>query len=158
MFEQRDFDERETETVVLSAMGVVLEKEGLHPRDVAAAGVPLFGQQAVNSQLANTICRVADQLDADDDFKRGTTHVDIRDEQGAYDVFRQVSWNVVFHSGGITWARIAGLLVLAGKLAAKVLRTVPSLLSIIKDWTSRFIHDYLWRWIADSGGWVRNTA
>ena len=159
MFEQKEFDEQETEAVAHAAIGIVLEREGFRQSDIAAAGIQLVGQRALTKDLANTICRVADQLEADANFQRGVDMLAVKNERGAYDTFAQVSWNVVFHSGGITWARVAGLLVFAGKLAAKVLKTVVTRVGqLISSWICKFIKDYVWRWITDSGGWVRKTS
>lgn len=155
---QKEFDEQETEAVAHAALGVILERDGFRRSDITAAGIQLSGQERIVTNLASTICRVADLLEADADFQQGVEELPVVNEQGAYNSFAQVSWNVVFRSGGITWPRVVGLLIFAGKLAAKVLRKASDLAStvgqLISSWICRFIKDYVWRWITDSGGWI----
>ena len=159
LFEKPEFNETETNDVTYGAMCVVLQQDGFQSNQIEAAGIQRDGRQSLIEELANTICRITDEVGRDEEFKQTINRLKVSNEQHAYEVFRDASWNVAFRSGrAITWTRVAGLLVLAGKLASKVLSlaaNVVRLIRIITSWVSRFIRDYLWSWIADSGGWVR---
>lgn len=162
------FDENEARTLTSSALGVVLELDGFEQQEVSRAGVEPTqgletGQGAVTSELGSIIRRVADSLNNDPQFTGAVAKVKVpeHEEKGAYELFRDVAWDVCFRSGRITWARVAGLFVFAGKLAAKVVRGLASavdrirqLVGLIINWMCSFIRDYLWSWIAGSGGWV----
>jgi hypothetical protein len=160
------FDEKESLSLTSSAVGVVLMLDGFKEEEVSSAGVELVqgldtGQKAIAVELAGAIRCVADTLEKDERFNAALAKVKVQNEIGAYKLFRDVAWDVCFGSGGITWAKVTGLFVLAGKLAGKILRTFSSavemireLMKLIFDWVCDFIRDYLWSWISDSGGWV----
>jgi hypothetical protein len=159
------FDEKESLSLTSSAVGVVLMLDGFKEEEVSSAGVELVqgldtGQKAIAVELAGAIRCVADTLEKDERFNAALAKVKVQNEIGAYKLFRDVAWDVCFGSGGITWAKVTGLFVLAGKLAGKILRTFSSavemireLMKLIFDWVCDFIRDYLWSWISDSGGW-----
>ena len=165
--ESHQFDEEESMSLTSSAVGVVLMLDGFREEEVSSAGVELIqdldaGQKAIAVELAGAIRCVADTLEKDKRFNAALAKVKVKNEAGAYDLFRDVAWDVCFGSGGITWNKVAGLFVLAGKLASNVFRTLRSavektrqLIGLIFNWVCGFIRDYLWSWISGSGGWVR---
>ena len=167
LFDRDAFDEKEARSLTSSAVGVVLVGlDGFEEEQVRQAGIDVprgldSGQEAVRLELATLIRRMGDELDRDPQFTRSIDRVPVRDPQKGYELFRDVTWEVCFRSSGITWRRIAAAFVLAGKLAAKVLREFSTVverirrfISLILDWMCRFIREYLWSWIAGSGGWV----
>lgn len=157
----------ETEMFATSVIRAVLERKEFGSQFVQALGRRREPSLAVGSRAAALSQRLREathKLENEQEFLSLLARLDVSSDASAYTSFYQVARNVV--TNGVSWSRVAGVMVFAGELAAKLMaarsdgdeQSRHSVFLMVVSWTARFLRDRLWQWMIVNSGPVGATA